>query len=817
MGTVSTGLELFDRFSRPLNAVNIALQNTVRESNRLRSALSQQMSVNVDASGALRQVERIRNQASRLGSGAVINIVINAQDVERKIIQIQNRVRTMFTQSVVNITLNAGNIVGQARLIRSQIDWQLRNITARIQLQMPAQLEAMFGNLQRLVLQLIRVVRQLRTTSSQNNSQLQSALQRIAALEAQIVSLQSQLNSRIRGGANASGGLLANIQAIAAAYLSIAGAKKLFEATIGGSMQQQKMQDMLIARTGDARIGTAMFDQFKKDALAAGQDVNKSLVGTLSFFSTTQNTDQLKKLNNLAQRMNAFDSAGNGIEGATFALKEAMSGDIVSLAERFNMSKTDIRAFNIDDLGKAGDMDGFIKAFDKLLEKQKMGQAAFDTMMASPVKQLETLGNNVKSTFADAGGAAVQALLPLITMINKAFKSGIFQPFFDGLSTGLAWATTLMASFANGAMWVWEAIQNNWPTLISILSAIGAALTMLVIPKLWAMIPALWAAVPPLVAQAVAWLAINWPILLVAAAIGGLVFMIQRAGFTFSDVLGFIGGLFMVLYGVIYNKVALIWNIIASLAEFLINVFIDPVYAIQKLIYDLAVTFGGQMVNMLRSAEDFAGGFMKTILSGINGVLKGFNWLSKKISDMTGVDLGTADMFDIENINSISDKMQSTIDKWQKPTSTKDVVTFNRMETKNLNGQFDSGFNSGSKLAKSLDMSVKGFGKNQDLTAWNKAADAARKVGGEDDKKKKNIGTVDKIKDKVDISSEDLKIMRDLAEMKNIQNFVTLTPTVQVKTGPISNETNLDSIVSKITTHLKDSVASSAKGVFSGG
>ncbi|AJS61592.1 hypothetical protein UB51_16720 [Paenibacillus sp. IHBB 10380] len=607
--------------------------------------------------------------------------------------------------------------------------------------------------------------------------------------------------------------MLSNLKAIAATYLSIAGAKKLIESTIGGSMEQQKMQDMFIARTGDARIGTAMFDQFKKDALAAGQDVNKSLQGTLSFFSTTQNTDHLKQLNNLAQRMNAFDSAGNGIEGATFALKEAMSGDIVSLAERFNMSKTDIRAFNIDDLGKAGDMDGFIKAFDKLLEKQKMGQAAFDTMMASPAKQLETLGNNVRSTFANAGDAAVQALLPLITMINEAFKAGTFQSFFDGLSTGLAWVTTLVVGFANGAMWLWEVIQTHWSLVSSILAGIGAAIAMLVIPWLWAMIP-------PLIASAVAWLAVTWPILVVAAAIGGLVFMIQRAGFTFSDVLGFIGGLFGILYAVIYNKVALIWNIIASVAEFMNNIFIDPVYAIEKLIYDLAVTFGGQMVNMLRSAEDFAGGFMKTILGGINGVLKGFNWLSKKISDMTGVDLGTADMFDVENINSVSDKMQGMIDSWEKPTSTKNVVNFDRMEAKNLKNQFDSGYKSGSNFSKSLDMSLPKVNKNNDLSAWNKAADAAQKANGDDGKKKKNIGKVDKVgkvEKPVDISSEDLKVMRDLAEMKNIQYFTTLTPTVQVKTGPITNGDNLDSIVSKIKTGLQNEIAASAKGVFSNG
>ena len=672
---------------------------------------------------------------------------------------------------------------------------------------------------------MVTTMQQMQKATDKNvnvDKSLIAAKKQIAAAEAAIKSFvdhstnsQNKFNRSIKEGKSHSAGLLSSIKAMVAAYLTIEGSKSLIGATMGGSMEQQKMQDMFIARTGDARIGTAMFDQFKKDALAAGQDVNKSLQGTLSFFSTTQNTDQLKQLNNLAQRMNAFDSAGNGIEGATFALKEAMSGDIVSLAERFNMSKTDIRDFGIDDLGKAGDMDGFIKAFDKLLEKQKMGQAAFDTMMASPAKQLETMGNNFKSTFADAGGAAVQALLPLISTINSAFKEGKFQPFFDALSNGLAWATTLVVGLANGAMWLWEVVQTYWPEISSILAGIGTAVTLLLIPKLWAMITPLWAAIPPLLAQAAAWLAINWPILLIGLAIGVLVYIIQKCGVSFEEVIGFMAGLFMMLYGVVYNQVALIWNIFASVAEFLINVFIDPVYAVKKLIYDLAMTFGNQMVNMLRSAEDFAGGFMETILSGINGVLKGFNWLSKKIANMTGVDLGTAEMFDTGNVNSMSDKLQGLMDQWEKPTSTKNVVSIDRMETKNLKDQFDTGYKAGSKFANSLDLSLPSSGNSADLTAWNKAADAVQKANGDDDKKKKNIGTVDKIKDKVDISSEDLKVMRDLAEMKNIQNFVTLTPTVQVKTGPITNGDNLDSIVSKITTKLQDDIASSAKGVFS--
>lgn len=80
--------------------------------------------------------------------------------------------------------------------------------------------------------------------------------------------------------------------------------------------------------------------------------------------------------------------------------------------------------------------------------------------------------------------------------------------------------------------------------------------------------------------------------------------------------------------------------------------------------------------------------------------------------------------------------------------------------------------------------------------------------------KLKKVDKVGKIDSKVDISSEDLKQMRELAEMKNIQNFVSLTPTVTVKTGDINNGYDVETIVSRITDTLETQIASSAKGVY---
>ena len=57
------------------------------------------------------------------------------------------------------------------------------------------------------------------------------------------------------------------------------------------------------------------------------------------------------------------------------------------------------------------------------------------------------------------------------------------------------------------------------------------------------------------------------------------------------------------------------------------------------------------------------------------------------------------------------------------------------------------------------------------------------------------VNEVGRINDTVDISSEDLKMMRELAEMNAIQNFVSLTPTVNVQTGDIRNGYDVDTII----------------------
>lgn len=647
-------------------------------------------------------------------------------------------------------------------------------------------MDAMTGPLKSVTSSMNMVIssmQQMQRTANSNmniDKTLASAKKQLALAEVNIAKSiasstteQQKFNRAMHSGESASDSLLSNIKAMAAAYLSIESAKRLFGSTIGGAMEQQKMEDMFVARTGDAEVGKAMFEKFKADALAAGQDVTKSLQSSLSFFSTTQNVDQLTKLNNLAQRLNAFDSAGNGIEGAAFALKEAMSGDIVSLAERFNMSKTDIRAFNIDEYGKAGDMENFIKSFDLLLEKQKMGQAAFDTMMESPAKQLEILGNNMTSMFAGAGVAAMESLLPLITMLNTAFQSGTFDSFFSSLSAGLNWAVQGALRLLDAITTVYSFFAENWSWISPILFGVGTALlTVYSALKLVA------------IGQAIVNAVMNAnPFVLVATAVIALIAYFYKLWKT-ND--AFAAGVMRV------------WN-------FILNFFSTvPAY------------FWTVVEGIAQAFKWWAGSIGKIFDAVINSIISGINSVLSLINKITGSSYEIAAKFNFENIADSAlayagAKKDAAYESAAAKAAEREQAVMDMINNRKVEREAEAN----AKAAQTA-----GGTQPYDFTDWNKAADAARTPAAADDGKKKNIGKVDKvgkIEKEVDISSEDLKTMRELAEMKNIQNYVTLTPTVQVTTGDINNGMDIDSIVSRIEDVMAGEITHHAAGVYGNG
>ena len=76
-----------------------------------------------------------------------------------------------------------------------------------------------------------------------------------------------------------------------------------------------------------------------------------------------------------------------------------------------------------------------------------------------------------------------------------------------------------------------------------------------------------------------------------------------------------------------------------------------------------------------------------------------------------------------------------------------------------------------------------------------------------------SVGSVGSIESDVNIADEDLKFLRDVAEMRYVQNFVTLTPTVAVD-AQISEKVDVDEVVTKIEKKLEGEFTAAAEGVY---
>lgn len=537
-------------------------------------------------------------------------------------------------------------------------------------------------------------------------------------------------------------------------------ANELGKASIGAAMEERNLQDMFIARTGSTEIGTAMFDKFRAEAVAAGEDVNESLQSSLTFLSSAQNVGQISQLNDVARRLNAFESSGKGIEGAADAVKEAMSGDINSLAENYNMPMDEIKAFNLDDLGSSGNIDGFIKAFDLLLEKENMGKAAFEQMMLSPTKQLETFTNNMEASFAGAGAQAVEAFNPLVISLNEAFQEGKFQPFFNGLSVGLF-------LIASGLQWLVSTAQSVWPLLAEGLGMIGDLAYNLGIILLGLS--------PIILGLAAAWGIYNAVVFITGTLIPLIAVMTEGWSFALLQLTGALS------FGILKQR---LFNYVASM---------NPIGVIIALIGGLITILGACSIvtNGIRNTFSSAFGFVVDVVQGaINFVLENINNAIKAINKVSGFFGGLLGV-EAKQIQEI--EFQADFSEFK--TAGQDFIeniSLDDVKKKLGIGNLDK-------------MDTSNSDQQSLLNSWN---------GGNDIPAIDRVNEVGRINNTVDISSEDLKTMRELAEMKNIQNFVTLTPTVSVTTGDINNGQSVDSIIVKLKTMLETEISSSAQGVY---
>lgn len=409
-------------------------------------------------------------------------------------------------------------------------------------------------------------------------------------------------------------------------------------------------------------------------------------------------------------------------------------------------------------------------------------------------KKWDLLQRNMDGAVKSMGEKAIVALRPVLDTLNKFFQSEQMVSMLTMVANGFLVIATVIGAVVDWIFYMIDAIQQNWDVVAPILAAIAFVLLAAMIIQVYAL--------------AAAWLVANWPILLIVAAIGLLIYCLQQSGVSVGQVVEFIAGAFGWLKAFIENIVIALYNTFIAFADFFRNLFIDPKFAVSKLFYDLAMNFLGFIYQMAFGVENFAGGFVGAMVDAINLVLKKVKGMADSLSKLPGFSF-LADFepnyLDTENKHVFSDMILKAKDMIPKPTSDKAVYDSEKKDYVDYDKAVKDASQKGKELVSKFDTKVK--------FAPTEASKSA--AGGSGLPSNVNrVNEVGSINDTVDISSDDLKMLRELAELQAIQNFVELTPTVQVTTGNINNAGDIDSIITKIGQVLQEEFVSTAQGVY---
>ncbi|WGU94618.1 hypothetical protein QJQ58_29750 [Paenibacillus dendritiformis] len=516
------------------------------------------------------------------------------------------------------------------------------------------------------------------------------------------------------------------------------------------------------AQYGNAQQGAAVFEMMRSQALKSGRDVNQSLESGLVLTSISKNANDVTKMNEIVQRLAAFRPNENAA-GLAGSMKEAYFGKADGLLGQLNLPINEDLQKKMESFGQTGNLDGFLEAFDELMTKAGMSQESLALLMESPVKQWELAVNRFQGMLALMGETAMTAFGPVLQLLNQAFEEGRFNGFFEAIHGGLS----LLGSITETVVGF---LLENWSLVENALVAIGIVV---------ATVAAIWL---------VQWLIAALPIFAIIAAIALVLAILNSLGISGGEVAGIIIGSFLAAGAIIRNVFAVIWNVILSVVEFCVNSFNSLNNTIEESFYNV-----GKHV-------------IKFFFDVVNTVIEGINWVMSLLNDLTGSKFTMVEEWSMDWIDQYKPEKRDMLDLSDyrmELTSVSDAFKTGQDFVKN-----NSGFTN-DLFKKITDPGPTGTDQFKPIstgpgTGMN--APQISKVG--------EVGKIGKVEGEVDISDEKLMMMRELAEMDSIQNFVTLTPTVQVSTGDIHQGFDFDTLINRIEQKLEEEFVSTAEGVY---
>lgn len=584
---------------------------------------------------------------------------------------------------------------------------------------------------------------------------------------------QQEFNNTVRQGTNAVDSMADKITGMVSAYVGIQTVGKLVDLSdeytqttarlnmINDGLQSTAdLQDKIFASAQNSRaayLQTA--DVVAKLALRAGS-VWESNEETIAFAETLNKAFVVagasqEEMNSASLQLT--QALGSGVlRGEELnAVFEAAPNIIQTIADYLGVSIGEIR------------------------EMASEGQITADVVknaLLGSAEEIDAQFQSMPMTWEQVWTGAMNQLLyasqPLLQFINLLAQN---WSTLEPIVLGVAAAVGLYAI----ALGVYNATQATSNTLSAISAARSAIKAGSTLAEAAATTTATGAQVgfnAALLACPLTWIVIA--IIAVIAAVYALTAAFNKATGASVSATGLIMGAFAVLGAFLINTfVVPVQNKFAMFANFIGNLFNDPVAAVKVLFYDMAQTVIGYILNMARAIETIINkipGVQVDITSGLDNFYSQIEDASQKVKDESG---------------------------WVEYVQKMDFI------------DYSDAANAGYEFGQGIEDKIGGFfggdlnGMGIDTGAFG--TDMSDVPGGVND-------IAQNTKDSVDISDEELRYLHDLAEQDVINRFTTAEIKVDmVNNNNVSSQMDLDGIVDYVATGVYNAMEQAAEGVHS--
>lgn len=419
---------------------------------------------------------------------------------------------------------------------------------------------------------------------------------------------------------------------------------------------------------------------------------------------------------------------------------------------------------------------------------------------------------------------ALIAFQPVLQRMNDLANSEAFQTFIQGAIEAMATLANILLNVFEVAASVGAFIGDNWsiiaPIIYGVIAALGAYLAIMgivnAITAISAAIDATKAAADALAAgktflwtvqqyglnAALAACPITWIIVLIIALIA-IIFAVCNA-------IAKMTGIANSGFGVITGGVNVVIQFFKNLGLTVANIALGIGNAIAALASNMMTAFHNAICNV----QSWFYNLLSTALSVIEGICAALNKLPFVEFDYSGIS-SAADDYAAKASEAAGNKedYQSISDAFNEGFTTFDAFQ---------DGWASDAFNAGAAWGDGIADKVSNFSLSDvfgqtdipnvgDYTSGFNDAIANSGVGD-------SIGNIDdntgKIKDSLDVTEEDLKYLRDIAEQESINRFTTAEVTInQTNNNNVSSDTDLDGFI----TALDDAMGEAIDEVTNGG